>query len=199
MDDLEKTLNELALAMQDHREVLASKGVSKAAPSPRRAVPDDARTALIARLLGQHRGAYRAADRRGDRGQARCRPGVRRTGRARPLGCRARPARPRASRLADADREPDDQRDLPVSRLAAARAPAHVGTGALDRGGPAARRIRRCVCGRPAAPRARKPIASPCWRSRLSSPPASRPRRRRRSSFRRRGPSTCWGPTFHDP
>ena len=51
MDDLEKTLNDLALAMQDHREVLASKGVSKAPPSPRRAVPDDARAALIARLL----------------------------------------------------------------------------------------------------------------------------------------------------
>jgi chemotaxis protein methyltransferase CheR len=51
MDDLEKTLNELALAMQDHREVLASKGVGKPAPSPRRAVPDDARAALIARLL----------------------------------------------------------------------------------------------------------------------------------------------------
>ena len=33
MDDLEKTLNELALAMQDHREALASKGVSKAAPA----------------------------------------------------------------------------------------------------------------------------------------------------------------------
>jgi chemotaxis protein methyltransferase CheR len=51
MDDLEKTLNELALAMQDHREVLASKGVSKALPSPRPTMPDDARAALIARLL----------------------------------------------------------------------------------------------------------------------------------------------------
>ena len=71
MDDLEKTLNELALAMQDHREVLASKGVSKAAPSPRRAAagrcPDGADRAPA----GQHRGAYRAAGRRGDRGQAR--------------------------------------------------------------------------------------------------------------------------------
>ena len=48
MDDLEKTLNELALAMQDHRDVLASKGVSKASPSPRRTMPDDARAALEA-------------------------------------------------------------------------------------------------------------------------------------------------------
>jgi hypothetical protein len=62
MDDLEKTLNELALAMQDHREVLASKGVSKAPPSPRRTVPDDARAALIAPAR-QHRGAYRTAGR----------------------------------------------------------------------------------------------------------------------------------------
>ena len=38
MDDLEQTLSELALAMQDHREALASKGVSKACarPAPRR-------------------------------------------------------------------------------------------------------------------------------------------------------------------
>src|ERR1700736_6934335 len=52
MDDLEKTLNELALAMQDHREALATKGASKPPPGPRRKTqPDDARTALIARLL----------------------------------------------------------------------------------------------------------------------------------------------------
>ena len=36
MDDLEKTLNELALAMQDHREALATKGARKPAPAPRR-------------------------------------------------------------------------------------------------------------------------------------------------------------------
>src|SRR5258708_19281959 len=54
MDDLEKTLNELALAMQDHREALATKGTPKAAPAPRRkSPPDDARTALIARLLAR--------------------------------------------------------------------------------------------------------------------------------------------------
>ena len=60
MDDLEKTLSELALAMQDHREALATKGARKPAPPPRRKAPpndtrsdarDDARTALIARLL----------------------------------------------------------------------------------------------------------------------------------------------------
>src|SRR5258708_7127441 len=54
MDDLEKTLNELALAMQDHREALATKGVRKNPPGPRRkSQPDDARTALIARLLAR--------------------------------------------------------------------------------------------------------------------------------------------------
>src|SRR5260370_8982151 len=52
MDDLEKTLNELALAMQDHREALATKGARKNPPGRRRkSQPDDARTALIARLL----------------------------------------------------------------------------------------------------------------------------------------------------
>jgi chemotaxis protein methyltransferase CheR len=50
MDDLEKTLNDLALAMQGHRDVMARKGVAEPAPRPRRA-PDDARMALIARLL----------------------------------------------------------------------------------------------------------------------------------------------------
>src|ERR1700716_4702700 len=54
MDDLEKTLNELALAMQDHREARATKGTPKAAPAPRRkSQPDDSRTALIARLLAR--------------------------------------------------------------------------------------------------------------------------------------------------
>jgi len=54
MDDLEKTLNELALAMQDHREALATKGGRKNPPGPRRkSQPDDARTALIARLLAR--------------------------------------------------------------------------------------------------------------------------------------------------
>src|SRR5258708_13902674 len=54
MDDLEKTLNELALAMQDHREALATKGARKNPPGPRRkSQPDDARTALIARLLAR--------------------------------------------------------------------------------------------------------------------------------------------------
>jgi chemotaxis protein methyltransferase CheR len=52
MDDLEKTLSELALAMQDHREALAATGAAKPPPSPRRKAPtDDARSALIARLL----------------------------------------------------------------------------------------------------------------------------------------------------
>src|SRR3979411_1669241 len=52
MDDLEKTLNELALAMQDHRD--APTGTPKPAPAPRRkSQPDDARTALIARLLAR--------------------------------------------------------------------------------------------------------------------------------------------------
>jgi chemotaxis protein methyltransferase CheR len=54
MDDLEKTLSELALAMQDHREALAPKGTPKAPPAPRRkSPPDDARAALIARLLAR--------------------------------------------------------------------------------------------------------------------------------------------------
>ena len=54
MDDLEKTLSELALAMQDHREALAPKGTPKAPPGPRRkSQPDDARSALIARLLAR--------------------------------------------------------------------------------------------------------------------------------------------------
>src|SRR5664279_4189203 len=51
MDDLEKTLSELALAMQDHRESLAPKGAPKPAPVRRTSPPDDARAALIARLL----------------------------------------------------------------------------------------------------------------------------------------------------
>jgi chemotaxis protein methyltransferase CheR len=53
MDDLEKTLSDLALTMRDHRDALAGSGVNDAPrpPRPRPAAPADARTALIARLL----------------------------------------------------------------------------------------------------------------------------------------------------
>src|SRR5262245_8658410 len=50
MDDLERTLTELATAMMGHREVLAGRG-SASAPSPR-TPPSDTRTALLTRLLG---------------------------------------------------------------------------------------------------------------------------------------------------
>jgi chemotaxis protein methyltransferase CheR len=52
MDDLEKTLTELALTMQDHREALAGRGASETPASPRPTASGDARAALIARLLG---------------------------------------------------------------------------------------------------------------------------------------------------
>jgi chemotaxis protein methyltransferase CheR len=53
MDDLEKTLSDLALAMQGHRDVLAGKDADKTPPIPRArsAAPVDAKTALIMRLL----------------------------------------------------------------------------------------------------------------------------------------------------
>ncbi|CAN5668407.1 protein-glutamate O-methyltransferase [soil metagenome] len=51
MDDLERTLSELALAMQGHREALAGRETAASGPSAR-AVPADSRTALLARLLG---------------------------------------------------------------------------------------------------------------------------------------------------
>jgi chemotaxis protein methyltransferase CheR len=50
MDDLEKTLSELALAMQGHREVLARRGQARAAPDVPPA-PSDARVALIGQLV----------------------------------------------------------------------------------------------------------------------------------------------------
>lgn len=51
MDDLERTLSELAMAMQGHRQALAGHEASPSAPTPR-AVPKDTRAALLARLLG---------------------------------------------------------------------------------------------------------------------------------------------------
>lgn len=51
MDDLERTLTELATAMSGHRQVLARRGSASTAPSPR-ATPSDTRAALLARLLG---------------------------------------------------------------------------------------------------------------------------------------------------
>jgi chemotaxis protein methyltransferase CheR len=55
MDDLEKTLSDLALTMRDHRDALAGRGVNEtpASPRPRLAAPVDARAALIARLLAE--------------------------------------------------------------------------------------------------------------------------------------------------
>src|SRR4051812_12363081 len=55
MDDLERTLTELAMAMQGHRQALAGK--STAIVPPVTPAPADARTALLARLLG-HIEAY---------------------------------------------------------------------------------------------------------------------------------------------
>jgi chemotaxis protein methyltransferase CheR len=51
MDDLEKTLNELALAMDDHRQVLAGRGSARRAAMPRQVSPSDTRMALVERLL----------------------------------------------------------------------------------------------------------------------------------------------------
>jgi chemotaxis protein methyltransferase CheR len=51
MDDLERTLTELATAMIGHRQVLARRGVPSTTASPR-ATPSDTRAALLARLLG---------------------------------------------------------------------------------------------------------------------------------------------------
>jgi chemotaxis protein methyltransferase CheR len=52
MDDrLEKTLSELALTMQDHREVLTNRGVGEMPSSAHASAATDARTALIGRLL----------------------------------------------------------------------------------------------------------------------------------------------------
>src|SRR5580658_6856153 len=51
MDDLEKTLSDLALAMQDHRDALAGKPVVEPPLRPRPALSADARITLIARLL----------------------------------------------------------------------------------------------------------------------------------------------------
>jgi chemotaxis protein methyltransferase CheR len=53
MDDLEKTLNELALAMDDHRQVLAGKGSARRGATPRPVVPSDSRMALVERLLAE--------------------------------------------------------------------------------------------------------------------------------------------------
>jgi chemotaxis protein methyltransferase CheR len=51
MDDLERTLSELAMAMQGHREALASRETGQA-PAPRASTSTDTRAALLARLLG---------------------------------------------------------------------------------------------------------------------------------------------------
>jgi chemotaxis protein methyltransferase CheR len=51
MDDLERTLSELALAMQGHRQALAGRDVGARAPTARTA-PSDSRSTLLARLLG---------------------------------------------------------------------------------------------------------------------------------------------------
>jgi len=48
MDDLERTLSELAMAMQGHRQAMA--GRETAATVPSRTPPTDARTALLGRL-----------------------------------------------------------------------------------------------------------------------------------------------------
>src|SRR5258707_5839297 len=54
MVDPQKTHNERAPGMQDHRKAPAPKGGRKNPPGPRRkSQPDDARTALIARLLAR--------------------------------------------------------------------------------------------------------------------------------------------------
>ena len=54
MDDLERTLSDLAAAMQGHRQALAGR---EAPAPPARATATDSRTALLARLLG-HIEAY---------------------------------------------------------------------------------------------------------------------------------------------
>jgi chemotaxis protein methyltransferase CheR len=53
MDDLERTLSELAMAMQDHRQAMAARDspVSAPRPTPPRKAPSDSREALLARLL----------------------------------------------------------------------------------------------------------------------------------------------------
>jgi chemotaxis protein methyltransferase CheR len=50
MDDLERTLTELAMAMVGHRQVLARRGSAPTTPSPK-TTPSDTRAALLARLL----------------------------------------------------------------------------------------------------------------------------------------------------
>jgi chemotaxis protein methyltransferase CheR len=52
MDDLERTLSELAAAMQGHRQAFAGKEASAPARPGRTAASTDSRTALLARLLG---------------------------------------------------------------------------------------------------------------------------------------------------
>ncbi len=52
MDDLERTLSELAAAMQGHREAFAGRETPAPAASARTAASTDSRTGLLARLLG---------------------------------------------------------------------------------------------------------------------------------------------------
>jgi chemotaxis protein methyltransferase CheR len=52
MDDLERTLSELAVAMQGYRQSLAARDGAPARPAAARPVASDTRGALLARLLG---------------------------------------------------------------------------------------------------------------------------------------------------